>query len=172
MEIKASLNRLQIAPRKARLIAAAVRGMDAHRALAVLGAMRQRASKPVAKLLRSALADGAHNFQAGAGRFYIQEIRVDSGPMTKRFRARAFGRAAPIRKRTSHVSLVLDVRDAEGTTVSDAPKKFEIVVREIPSSGAVRESPRASGIRKPAAADMQKPKKSGAIRRIFQRKVI
>lgn len=172
MEVKASLNHLRIAPRKMRLIAAAVRGMDADRALAVLGVLRQRASAPVAKLLRSALSDGAHNFEAGGLRFYVKEIRVDSGPATKRFRARAFGRAAAIRKRTSHISLVLGSRSAGDSPVSSGvAHKPKPGAREIASSGVRSESPRAPRERN-ALADMPKPKAPGAIRRIFQRKVI
>lgn len=171
MEIKAAVNYLHIAPRKVRLVAAVVRGMDADRALAALGAMRQRAREPLVKLLRSALADGAHNFQA-SGSFYVKEIRVDAGAVAKRFRARAFGRAAAIRKRTSHVSLVLATRDTAGTVSWARAQRIEPVVRDAVWPGAASERARAPRGRKPETWAAQKPKMPGAIRKIFQRKVI
>ena len=113
--IEAQLNYVHIAPRKMRLVANLVKGMDVSRAETQLRFLTKRASHPLVKLLRSAVANAKHNFQLDEKDLVIQKITVDGGPVLKRFRARAFGRAARLRKRTSHVTLVLKVREKSET---------------------------------------------------------
>ncbi len=172
MDVKTKLNYLHIPPRKVRLMASAIRGMDARRAEIMLAHAPKRAALPLLKLLRSALGDAAHNFQAQTQSFYVKEIRVDPGPVAKRFRARAFGRAAPIRKRTSHVVLVLGTRDSSSVVSRPASvKKAAPVLRDALPEDTAYEA--ARGVRgASAAAGVSKPKTPGAIRKIFQRKVI
>ena len=182
MEVKASLNYLHMAPRKVRLIAAAVRGLDADRALGILDAMRRRASGPVSKLLRSALADAAHNFQAGATRFYVKEIRVDEGPAAKRFRARAFGRAAAIRRKTSHVSVVLGTRHAASAPSAPGPARAPAPAVHEADAADVRHGfqpprPRGRGDAGVMRGLPSKPNRrlnrgQNFIRRVFRRKAI
>lgn len=107
-DIKAHLKYLRIAPRKVRLVADAIRGREVNEAERILKFLPKRASRPLVKLLTSALADAKHNFHIGKSSLYIKSIRVDAGPMLKRYMARARGRASIIRKRTSHVSMILD----------------------------------------------------------------
>lgn len=111
MEIRTELNYLRIAPRKVRLIADAIRGKSVPEADATLSFLPRRAAGPVSKLLRAAVADAKQNFQITApDTLVVARISVDGGPTLKRSRPRAMGRAFPIRKRTSHVVLVLESR--------------------------------------------------------------
>ena len=108
MEVKAYARYIRIAPRKVRLIAGLVRGKDVMKALALLEFTNRSSARPVLKLLKSAVANAKHNFKLVPNDLYIKKITVDGGPMLKRWRARAFGRAAMIKKRMSHITLVLD----------------------------------------------------------------
>lgn len=107
MEVNASLRFLRMSPRKVRLIVNAIRGLDVKMAETRLVFMPKLAAEPVLKLLKSAVANAEHNFQLNKDDLFIKSIVADGGPTLKRSRARAFGRAAPIRKRTTHIMLVL-----------------------------------------------------------------
>lgn len=108
MEVKASLRNLRIAPRKVRLVADLVRGKSVAEAKLQLAFNKKRASEPVLKLINSAVANADHNFNIDTATLRIKSIMVDQGPMLKRFMPRAFGRAAEIQKRMSHIRLVLE----------------------------------------------------------------
>jgi large subunit ribosomal protein L22 len=98
---------LRMSPRKVRLVIDAIRGLSAQTAETRLVFMKKGAAEPVLKLLRSAMANAEHNFQLKRADLFVKFIVADGGPMLKRFRPRAFGRGAPIRKRTTHISLIL-----------------------------------------------------------------
>jgi len=118
MEIKAKLRHLRISPRKVRLIADLIRGMDAGQAQTQLRLLTKRSASPVLKLLNSAIANAKNNFGiTDENNLFIKEIRVDQGPALKRWRARAMGRAGAIRKRTSHISLILEEKVASQITI-------------------------------------------------------
>jgi len=122
MEVIAKARNIRISPRKIRLVIDLVRGMDAGDALAQLAFFRKAAAKPVSKLIRSAMANAEHNFKLDAGTLYVKKIFADAGPVLHRWRARAFGRAAPIRKRGAHITVVLEERPSAGTSKAAAPK--------------------------------------------------
>jgi large subunit ribosomal protein L22 len=96
--------------RKVRLVADLVAGMDVDEADAQLGHLRKAATVPVRKLLKSAIANAEHNAKLDRRNLFVRQILVNQGPTLKRFRPRAFGRAAPIRKRSSHITVVLEER--------------------------------------------------------------
>jgi large subunit ribosomal protein L22 len=104
----ARLSFLRMAPRKVRLVADNVRGLPVGDALASLKFTPNAAAKPLAKLLRSAVANaeskGGH---VDVDRLYVKTLTVDGGPKMRRFMARAMGRAFRIEKRTSHVYVEL-----------------------------------------------------------------
>lgn len=110
MPITAKLNYFRMSPRKVRVVADAIRGVDVDEAEVRLAHLGKRATAPLQKLLQSAIANAEHNFQKDPAMLFVQTITVDGGPVLKRFRARAFGRAADIRRRTSHVTMVLGER--------------------------------------------------------------
>ncbi len=124
MTIEAKLNYLRISPRKVRLVADLVRGRSVSDAEKVLQFTIKRSADPVLKLLKSAVANAENNFGLKKENLYVSEMRVDGGPIIKRFRPRARGAVAPIQKKTSHVSIVLEER--EGGDVRKKGKKEKI----------------------------------------------
>jgi large subunit ribosomal protein L22 len=109
MEVKAKLRFTRIAPRKARLVADLIRGKRSEEALSVLTFTPKAAARIIIKLLKSAVANATQK-KIDVDRLYVKTIMVDQGPTMKRFMPRAMGRATPIRKRTSHITIVLDER--------------------------------------------------------------
>lgn len=109
MEATAQLRYLRIAPRKVGIVADLVRGKPVGQALAMLKYTPKAASLPVSKLLKSAIANAEDlsKGQVDVDRLYVKTITVDQGPIMRRFMARAMGRATPLRKKTSHVTVVL-----------------------------------------------------------------
>jgi len=112
MEVKARLRNYRVSARKARLLADEIRGKGVEDALTILELSSKRFAKPLAKLVRSALASAEEkNERDRAGidvdNLVVDRIMVDQGASMWRIRARAQGRAAWIQRRTSHVSIVL-----------------------------------------------------------------
>jgi large subunit ribosomal protein L22 len=112
MEVKAKLKNYRVSARKARLLADEIRGKGVEDALTILELSNKRFAKPLAKLVRSALASAEEkNERDRAGidvdNLVVDTIMVDQGSSMWRIRARAQGRAAWIQRRTSHVSIVL-----------------------------------------------------------------
>jgi large subunit ribosomal protein L22 len=108
METKAIARYIRMSPRKVRLVADTIRGKRVEEALATLQHTPKAAARVVSKVVKSAAANVEHNLKAdNAEEFRVATITVDSGPMLKRFRPRAMGRAAKIWKRTSHITVVL-----------------------------------------------------------------
>jgi len=107
MEIKVKLKYLRQAPRKVRSVASVIRGLDVEKAGEQLRFSLRRPAGPILKLLNSAIANAENNHKLKRDNLFIKEIRVDEGPTLKRWRARAFGRAAGIGKRSSHIIMVL-----------------------------------------------------------------
>tara|TARA_B100000287_G_scaffold294315_1_gene277648 strand:+ start:248 stop:655 length:408 start_codon:yes stop_codon:yes gene_type:complete len=112
----AKLNNCPTSPRKMRLIADLIRGMDAEKALAELKLNPKEASVRMEKLLLSALANWENKNEGKRmddSNLYISEVKVDSGRMLKRIQPAPQGRAHRIRKRSNHVTLVVDSRKNE-----------------------------------------------------------
>jgi large subunit ribosomal protein L22 len=107
MEAKAIVRHIRVTPRKARLVADVIRGKKAGEALGVLKFMPQHASRVVEKLLRSAIANAEQKNISDVDRLRIKLVFVDQGPVLKRVMPRAMGRANVIRKRSSHITVVL-----------------------------------------------------------------
>ena len=90
------------------MVADLVRGQKVEAADTKLGFTDKKAARIVRKVLKSAMANAAQNPNIDENILYVREIFVDQGPVLKRWRARAQGRAASIRKRTSHITVILD----------------------------------------------------------------
>jgi len=108
MEIKAAARFVRISPRKVRLVMGQVRGKKAEEALNALAFAPQRGAGIVKKLIHSAVANAQENAGMDVDSLYIAKIYADEGPTLKRWRPRAQGRATRIRKRTSHLTVILD----------------------------------------------------------------
>jgi len=107
MEVKAKLNDLRMSPRKVRLVAGLVRGKKVAPALDQLTFSPKWSSLPLAKLLKSAIANAKNNFGLKEDNLFIKALTVDGGPTLKRWMPRAQGRATPLNKRTSHITITL-----------------------------------------------------------------
>ncbi len=113
LEARAKAKWVRIAPRKMRLVADMVRGMEVRQAVNNLHFLTKKASIPVEKTVRSALANLLAMEEASKidpADVYIKAIMVDEGPIQKRWRPRAMGRATRIRKRTSHLTVVVSTK--------------------------------------------------------------
>ena len=107
MEVTAKARFIRMSPRKVRLVIDVVRGLSVEAAEAQLAFMRKAAARPVLKLLQSAVANAVHNHKMTPASLKIKAITADGGPALDRWRARAFGRAAAIKHRTTHIAITL-----------------------------------------------------------------
>jgi ribosomal protein L22 len=105
--VRASSRYVRVAPRKARLVADQVRGLQIERARALLQFSSRGAARDIRKLIDSAAANAENNHDLIADEMRVAEITVDEGPTLRRFRPRALGRATRINKRTSHIAVAL-----------------------------------------------------------------
>lgn len=116
MEVKAKLSFLRMAPRKVRLITDLISGMEVVEAQNQLQFISKRAGLPLLKLLNSAVANAENNFKLVKDNLYIKKIFTNEGPTVYRFKPRAYGRAAPIRKRSTHITLILEEKKVSPKT--------------------------------------------------------
>jgi len=111
VEAKAVGRYIRISPYKVRQVVNLIRGKNVDEALAILKFTPKKASLVVEKVLRSAIANAEHNYNMDRDNLYISKIFVDQGPALKRYKPRAFGRADLIRRRTSHITVVVKERE-------------------------------------------------------------
>ena len=162
VEVKAKLRYLRIAPRKVRLVADLIRGKSVEEAQTILNFTIKKASQPILKLLKSAIASAKNDFQLEESDLYISKILVDEGPKLKRWIARAQGRADEIQKKTSHVTIILKGKKR---------KKKEEIKKEVKKEPQIKEKIQIK--EKPKFKpefEIEKPKIERGIKRIFKRK--
>ena len=111
MEARAYLKYARISPRKVEIVLDLIRNKPANVAMAILKNTSKAASEPVAKLLKSAVANAENNKSMDPSKLYVAECFVCPGPILKRIRPRAQGRAFRILKRSSHVTMVLKEKE-------------------------------------------------------------
>jgi len=131
-EVRAQAKYVRMSPRKARLVAEHIRGRSVPEARAVLAFTEREAAGELEKVLQSAVSNAEANHGIAEDRLYVSAAYVDGGPVMKRWRARARGRVARIRKRTCHITVRLAERpepvvaqappQAEGAASEEAPK--------------------------------------------------
>jgi len=125
-EARAILRFTRMAPRKARLVVDLIRGRQVAEAFNILKFTPRSASRVVEKVLKSAVAN-AENLEIGdPDDLWVTRVYVDGGPILKRFTARSMGRANPIKKRTSHITVVVApkvIRVAQAATVPPKGRK-------------------------------------------------
>ena len=127
-----------MSPKKIRLVADLVRGEETDKALSLLRFNQKAGAKPVAKLINSAIANAVNNFELKKDNLYIKEIRVDEGSVLKRWMPKAHGRATPIRKRSSHISLILgEIKEGDEKKVkkTKAEKPVKLTVKPKEEDG-------------------------------------
>lgn len=193
MQVTAKARYIRMSPRKVRLVLDVVRGMAVSQALSQLRFINKRAAEPVMKLLNSAVANATNNLGLKQSNLYVKEIVVSGGPTLKRWQPRAFGRATPIRKRTSQISVVLAEKKLTGPTEKkktkiEAPvtaKDFERTTKQAKEAeqkaevkpemkaGEEKKSERKRRFdqgQREQLEQLRKQEKRGIFRRIFSRK--
>jgi len=170
----AKLNYLRIAPRKVRLVASALKGLSVNEAEAQLMFRPQRSSEPLLKLLRSAVANAKNNQKLDEEKLYIKTIKVDGGPMLKRFLPRAMGRATPLQKKMSHVTVILEEREKK------TKSRFNVSIekKKVSKKEQKEKAKKAAMKAKTEKPEVEKkeitkaPEKSGFLNKVFRRKTI
>jgi large subunit ribosomal protein L22 len=112
VESRASLKYARISARKVKIVIDLIRGKKVDEALAILKYTPKAASPLVEKILKSAIANAENNHNMKSDSLYIKEVYANQGPTMKRIRAATQGRANRIRKRTSHIEIVLSEKEA------------------------------------------------------------
>ncbi len=177
MQITAQLKNLRIAPRKVRLISGLIKGLDVAAAKGQLDHLIKKSSKPISKLLDSALANAHNNFGLVKENLFIKDVMVDEGMRLKRFRPKGFGSTSPILKRTSRIKMILEEK-VPGLKAAPAEKKEKVgAVGEERIEAAVPEKEARTETREKAKPEIKKEigKKgflSGITKRFFRRKAI
>lgn len=120
MEIIAKTRYLRMSPQKVRLVVDVVRGLDLQEARRRLTLLNKAAALPVLKTLNSAAANAVHNFGLPEGGLRVKSITADGGPILYRFRPAAMGRSTPIRKRTAHLTVVLESAPARKSSQTNS----------------------------------------------------
>ena len=162
MEARAQARYVRVTPMKARRVIDLIRGMNASDAQAVLTFAPQAASEPIGKVLASAIANATNNYAMDARALVVSSAFVDEGPTQKRIRPRAQGRAYRIRKRSSHITVI--VSDGQAVVeVKAAPKKRPVVESAPVAKSAPKVEAQADvPVKKAAAEKKAAPAKKAA----------
>ena len=169
MEVKAQLKSLRMAPRKVRAVVNLIKGKNVSDALDQLESFVRKPVNPLKKLLSSAIANAENNFSMVRDNLYVKHMMVNEGTKLKRFRAKGFGRAALIQKKTSNIYMILDERTAGLRREKTASKKKEAEAREIKEDNKTNESKKPEIKREIGS----KGNMLGSLgKRLFQRKAI
>lgn len=158
MEAKAVLRFVRVAPRKARLVVDLIRGKNAEEALTILKFTPRHAAKVIEKVLKSAVANAAQKEMGDVDTLWISRALVDGGPVMKRMQPRAMGRANIIRKRTSHITLILSAAEVAPPKPKPA-KTAPVVEKQAEREPKKAKAPRAKvGAEKKTEGKPRKPK--------------
>ena len=128
--MKAHLKQIRISPKKMNLVAGMVRGMYVETALETLEFTNKKAASILYKLIASAKANAEHNFKQDTSRLVINEIVVNEGITYKRRQPISRGRSHPILKRTSHVTVTINVADIPTPVEKKAEKESKVEIKK------------------------------------------
>jgi large subunit ribosomal protein L22 len=172
MEARAQARYVRVTPMKARRVVNLIRGMSAADAQSVLRFAPQAASEPVRKLVASAVANATNNHSMDARELVISEVFVDEGPTLKRIQPRAQGRAYRIRKRSSHITVVVSdgveplpvkrVAAAKKAVAAIADEPDDVAKKAPAKKAAATKAPAKKAPAKKAAATKAPAKKAAA----------
>ena len=133
--MKAFLKNYHQSPRKVRLVASLIKGKKVNEALVELDFVTKRTSGPIKALISSAVANAKNNFDLDKNDLYIKELRVDKGIVMRRMIPGARGQGYPLKLRTSHVSVLLDIKGEDKKSKGKSQKaKVEEVKAEKPKT--------------------------------------
>ena len=160
-EVRAQAKYVRMSPRKARLVAEHIRGRSVPEARAVLAFTSREAAGVLQKVLQSAVSNAEANHGIAEERLYVKATYVDGGPVMKRWRARARGRVARIRKRTCHITVTLveaPLTPAQAATQEAAPAE----ATEAPAPKRAPAGKKTTPASKKKTASKRPAKKKGA----------
>jgi large subunit ribosomal protein L22 len=160
-EVRAQAKYVRMSPRKARLVAEHIRGRSVPEARAVLAFTSREAAGVLQKVLQSAVSNAEANHGIAEDRLYVKATYVDGGPVMKRWRARARGRVARIRKRTCHITVTLVEAPAVAAPVVEEAAPAEVAEAPKPKRAAAKKTT-ASGSKKKSASKRPAKKKEAA----------
>ena len=160
-EVRAQAKYVRMSPRKARLVAEHIRGRSVPEARAVLAFTSREAAGVLQKVLQSAVSNAEANHGIAEDRLYVKATYVDGGPVMKRWRARARGRVARIRKRTCHITVTLVEAPAVAAPVVEEAAPAEAAEAPKPKCAAAKKTT-ASGSKKKSASKRPAKKKEAA----------
>lgn len=177
MEIIAKARYIHMSPKKVRLVLDVIRGMDATEAENQLKFIPKQASRPILKLLNSAVANAKENYNLEKEDLYIKKIRADEGPILRRWAPKAYGRATPIRKRSSHIIVILGEKQER----QKSKKSTKALIKEegFKKLKEVKEKPKSKPIKIQAQTGLQQrghwiksgaKKAKGLIKKVSRRK--
>ena len=162
MEARAQARYVRVTPQKARRVVDLIRGMNAADAQALLTFAPQAASEPIGKVLASAVANAANNHAMDPRGLVVSQAFVDEGPTMKRIRPRAQGRAYRIRKRSSHITVIV----SDGAVEAKAPKKAAAKTEKP----AEAKAPAKKAAAEKATAAKKAPAKKAAAKKTTEKK--
>jgi large subunit ribosomal protein L22 len=160
-EVRAQAKYVRMSPRKARLVAEHIRGRSVPEARAVLAFTSREAAGVLQKVLQSAVSNAEANHGIAEDRLYVKATYVDGGPVMKRWRARARGRVARIRKRTCHITVTLVEAPAVAAPAVEEAAPAEVAEAPKPKRAAAKKTT-ASHSKKKAASKRPAKKKEAA----------
>jgi len=190
MKISAKLDNLRKSPRKIRLVASLIKGLDVGRAEQQLKFLVKGSAPHFEKLLKSAIANAENNSGLDRDNLYIKDIIVDEGKKLKRWLPRAHGRASLLLKRTSHIEIVLDervkgkgrkkvekqeIKDIKKSEIEEGVGKEELKEEKKPARIATRSVAGGEVIKEKETKEFVDEKKKAAeskgfLKRVFRRK--
>ena len=147
-EVRAQAKYVRMSPRKARLVAEHIRGRSVPEARAVLAFTSREAAGVLQKVLQSAVSNAEANHGIAEDRLYVKATYVDGGPVMKRWRARARGRVARIRKRTCHITVTLV--EAPLVDAPSTPEPLTAEATEAPKPKRAATSKKKTASKRPA----------------------
>jgi large subunit ribosomal protein L22 len=156
---------VRVSPTKARRVIDLVRGKSVADALDILRWAPQAASEPVAKVIASAAANAQNNNGLDPATLVVATVYADGGPTAKRIRPRAQGRAFRIRKRTSHITVIVESRpskDARGSQSASATRARRAQASKAASTAPAKKAPAKKAPAQKAAAEKAPAKKASA----------
>ncbi|MEK7089332.1 MAG: 50S ribosomal protein L22 [Patescibacteria group bacterium] len=168
--IIAKLKYMRMSPRKARIYANIIKGLQVNEAEGQLILSPHRTRDYLLRLLRSAVANATHNNKLNPDTLYVKNIIVDNGPMTSRWTPRARGSVSQIQKKTCHVTIELGVREPKAKRFTIITKKKKKDEKPKKKKGGSKDAKHAHD-EKGEGAEKPKAKRSGGPK-IFSRKVI
>ncbi|NCU44791.1 50S ribosomal protein L22 [Candidatus Falkowbacteria bacterium] len=180
MEITAQAKHIRVSPRKAGLVAGLVRGRQVNEALSQLKFVNKKAGRFIGKLLKSAIANAKHNYDLTADNLTIKQIWVGKGATFHRWMPKAHGRATPLNKTTSHITIVLgEIKDSGPKSARRVEAEAPLKLSELANKGEGKISDQAKDLANEAeakaetfeqAAKRDGGSKSGFVKKVFQRK--